>query len=147
MSTSPGFGFGYIILWQAYHELGEYDNAIQAAINHFRVTRGDETGAVALEAAYADGDYQSASLHAAEVLAEHSKTTHVPPMNIGMLYEYAGQFENAIDWYEIAVEKHDPDAPYLGVLTKEPGIHSHPRFVRLLRDMGHEYWADLYSAT
>ena len=145
MASTPGFGFGYIITWQAYHELGNYDKAIAAAANHYRVTRGDPTGALALEEAYVDGDYAGASLHAAEVLAEHSKTVHVPPMNIGMLYEYAGEIEKAIDWFEIAFREHDPDAPYLGAMTKSPSVHSNPRFIKLLIDMKLDYWADKYS--
>ena len=90
-------------------------------------------------------DYEGALLHAAEVLVEHSKTVYVPPMNIGMLFEQAGDIDRAIDWFEIAYENRDPDAPYLGVLTKTEAVHSHPRFVQLLRNMGHSYWADRYS--
>jgi TolB-like protein/Tfp pilus assembly protein PilF len=145
MASAPGFGFGHIILWQAYHELGERDKAISAAARHFRVTRGDPTGAVALEEAYVDGDYSGALRHAAEVLAEHSKSVHVPPMTIGMLYEQAGDIDEAINWFEISYRKGDPDAPYLGVLTKSVPLHSHARFIQLLRDMKLDYWADRYS--
>jgi tetratricopeptide (TPR) repeat protein len=145
MATTPGFGFGYIVTWDAYHVLGEKDKAVAAAANHFRITRGDPTGALALEEAYIGGDYTGALLHAAEVLTEHSKTVHVPPMNIGMLYEQAGAVEKAIDWFEIAYTDHDPDAPYMGVLTKSADIHAHPRFIQLLRDLKLDYWADKYS--
>ena len=77
MESAPGFGFGHIVTWQAYHELGET--------------------------------------------------------------------EKAIDWYEIAYERRDPDAPYIGVLTKSEPVHSHPRFINLLREMGLDYWVDKYS--
>ncbi len=144
-ASTPGFGFGYIITWQAHHALGERDKAIAAAADHFRVTRGDPTGALALEEAYADGDYTGALLHAAEVLAEHSKTVHVPPFDIGVLYENAGDVEKAIDWFEIAYRKHDPDAPYMGVITQSEALHSNPRFIELLRHMKLNHWADKYS--
>ena len=62
-----------------------------------------------------------------------------------MLYEFAGEIEKAIDWYEIAYREHDPDAPYMGVLTQSHALHSNPRFIKLLRDMQHHYWADRYS--
>ena len=143
--STPGFGFGYVVIWVAYHVLGEKDKAIAAAANNFRVTQGDPTGALALEESYADGDYSRALLHAAEVLIEHSKTDHVPPMYIGILYEQAGEVEKAIDWFEVAYRNHDPAAPYMGVLTKSPVVHTNPRFIELLRDMKHDYWADKYS--
>jgi TolB-like protein/Flp pilus assembly protein TadD len=145
MASTPGFGFGYGVSWNAYHQLGDKDKAIAAAANLFRITRGDPTGALALEEAYASGDYAGALLHAAKVLAEHSKTVHVPPMDIGLLYEQSGKVEKAIDWYETAFRNHDPAAPYMGVLTKSSAVHSNPRFIKLLRDMKLDYWADKYS--
>ena len=145
MASTPGFGFGYMIIWVAYHILGEKDKAIAAAANDLRITRGDETGALALEEAYINGDYTGALLHAAEVLADHSKSVHVPPINIGMLYEQAGQVEKAIDWFEIAYREHDPDAPFMAVMTKSPAVHRNPRFIKLLRDMKLDYWVDKYS--
>ena len=145
MASTPGFGFGHMITWVAYHVLGEKDKAIAAAANDFRITRGDETGALALEEAYVDGDYSAALLHAARVLADHSKTVHVAPFSIGILYEQAGNVEKAIDWFEIAYREHDPDAPFMAVMTKSPAVHTNPRFIALLRDMKLDYWADKYS--
>ena len=144
-AASPGSGFGHIILWHSYFTLGDYDAAIRAAANHFRVTRGDPTGALALEAAYVNGDYRAAVLHAAEVLAEHSKTTHVPSLDIGSLYDQAGEIEKAIDWMETAFSEHDPDGPYMGVFAFTQAVKSHPRFISLLREMKLDYWADFYS--
>ena len=143
----PGFGFGHLVVWQAYYAMGNEDEAIAAAERHFRLTRGDPTGAEALEWGYQDGDFGGASSHAAEVLVAHRETTHVPPMNIAMLFEQAGQVEQAIDWYRIAFEAYDPTAPYMGVMVKSPAIHSHPRFIQLLRDMRLDHWARVYSET
>ena len=92
-----------------------------------------------------DGDYSVALLHAARVLADHSKTVHVAPFSIGILYEQAGNVEKAIDWFEIAYREHDPDAPFMAVMTKSPAVHTNPRFIALLRDMKLDYWADKYS--
>lgn len=139
--STPGFGFGYVVIWAAYHVLGEKDKAIAAAANNFRVTQGDPTGALAIE----EGDYAGALLYAAEVLIEHSKTDYVAPMYIGMLYEQAGEVEKAIDWFEVAYRKHDPGAPYMAVLIKSPAVHTNPRFIALLRDMKLDYWAEKYS--
>lgn len=39
MASTPGFGFGYIVTWVAYHVLGDKDKAVAATANHFRITR------------------------------------------------------------------------------------------------------------
>ncbi len=143
----PGFGFGHLVVWQAYYAMGNEDEAIAAAERHFRLTRGDPTGAEALEWGYQDDDFGAAVGHAAEILVAHRETTRVPPMNIAMLFEQAGQVEQAIDWYRIAFETYDPTAPYMGVIVKSPAIHSHPRFIQLLRDMRLDHWVRVYSGT
>jgi len=143
----PGFGFGYVIIWQSNYVMGNEAEAIAAAASHFRITRGDPTGAEALESGYQDGDFGAATLHAAEVLVAHRETTHVPPMNIAILFEQAGQVEQAIDWYRIAFETYDPTAPYIGVIVQSPAVLSHPRFIELLRDMRLDHWVRVYSET
>ncbi len=147
MASAPGFGFGHGTMWHAYHLLGEHDRAISAAANFFRLTRGDPTAAEALEALYDGTNYSESLIHAAEVLTEHAKTVHVAPTDIGVLYEDAGEIEKAIDWFEIAYREHDPDAPYMGVLSKNPAINANPRYRQLLRDMRLDYWADKFSET
>ena len=133
-------------MWDAYDLLGDHDRAIEAATNYFRYTRGDPTGAEALEALYDGTNYSDSLIHAAEVLTERSKTTHVAPTDIGLLYEQAGEIEKAIDWFETAYRKHDPDAPYMGVLSKNPETNANPRFHQLLHDMKLDYWADKFES-
>jgi len=143
----PGFGFGHLIAWQSYYAMGNEAEAVAAAARHFRITRGDPTGAEALESNYQDGDFSAATAHTAEVLIKYRETTHVPPINIAMLFEQAGRVEQAIDWYRIAFETYDPTAPYMGVIVKSPAIHSHPKFIELLRDMRLDHWVRVYSGT
>ncbi len=64
-----------------------------------------------------------------------------------MLYEQAGNIEKAVDWFELAFERGGPDAPYMGVLPKEPLVLANPRFVDLLRRMKLDYWADKYASS
>jgi len=145
MASAPGFGFGYGVLRQGHHALGAYDKAIAADADFFRYTRGDPTGANAIEAVYDGSNYSAALIHAAEVLIEHSRTARVPPTDIGVLYERAGEIEKAIDWFEISYRERDPDAPYMGALSKIPELNAHPRYQQLLRDMQLDYWADRFS--
>ena len=141
----PGFGFGHLVVWQSYYGMGNEAEAVAAAARHFRITRGDPTGAEALESSYQASGFAAATAHAAEVLIEHRETTHVPPINIAMLFEQAGRVEQAIDWYRIAFETYDPTAAYMGVIVKSPTIRSHPKFIQLLRDMRLDHWVRVYS--
>ena len=70
---------------------------------------------------------------------------NVSPTIIALLYRQVGEVEKTIDWFEIAYRKRSPGAPYMGVLTKSPAVHSNPRFIKLLRDMKLDYWANKYS--
>jgi len=145
LAAMPGLGFGHGVLSWAYHNLGEEDKAIAAEANNFRITKNFPEGAIALETAYAEGDYSGAMLRAAQVLEERSKTVHVGPLAIGDLYDFAGEAEKAIDWYEIGYQITGPGVPYLGVLARTPETNSNPRFIKLLRDIKLDYWADKYS--
>jgi TolB-like protein len=145
MASNPGFGFGYKQLSWAYDQLGEQDKAIAAMATDFRVSENDPEGALALETAYAEGGFSHAMLRAVEVFEERSKTVHVGPLAIGDLYEYAGEAEKAIDWYELGYQIKGPGVPYLGVFTRSPAVQSNPRFIKLLRDIRLDYWADKYS--
>jgi TolB-like protein/Tfp pilus assembly protein PilF len=145
MSTTPGFGFGHNTNWICYHQLGERDKAIASAAKFFRLTSNDPTGALALEDAYANGDYEAALLHAARVLEKRAETTYVAPSIISTLFEQGNDIESAITWSEISYEMRDPEAPYMAVRNKAASLRSHPRFIKLLREMGHDYWADKFS--
>ena len=144
MASTPGFGFGHDTLFAAYHELGDRDKAIAALANNFRVSMNFPKGALALETAYAEGDYTGAFLAAAAALEKRSKTIHVGPLSIGWMYEQAGEAEKALDWYEVAYRIKGPGMPYIGVGAL-PSMQSNPRFLKLLRDMRLDYWADKYS--
>lgn len=145
LASTPGFGFGHSVLAWAYHYLGQQDQAIAALANHFRLTENFPEGASVLETAYAEGGYSHAMLRAAQALEERSETVHVGPLAIGALYEYAGEAGKAIDWFERGFQITGPSVPYLGALTPSPAIRSNPRFIKLLRDIKLDYWADKYS--
>jgi TolB-like protein len=146
LASAPGFGFGYVVMWAGYHLLDEKNRAIEAAVNYFRHTRGQTLSAEFLESAYDGTNYSAAHLSLAEFLVEQSETERAAPNTIGVLFEYAGDTERAIDWFETAYREYDPDAPYAGVLSKIPETRANPRFQQLLRDMKLDYWAEQFSS-
>ena len=142
--STPGFGFGYWTLIHAYHYLGEKDKAIAAAAEEHRVFN-DPEAAMALESTYAESGYVAAWLSNAQAFEEAYRTHGLLALGVGQSYEYAGEAEKAIDWYETGFQITGPNVPYLGASVKTPAIQSNPRFIKLLRDMKLDYWADKYS--
>jgi len=122
------------------------DQSIEAAIRLFNSFAPDHFAAKLLEEAYTGDNFESAMLQLGEALAAQFDTSPVPPNHIGLAFEMAGDAERAIDWYEMAYQQRDPDAPYLGATMAAESIKSHPRFIALLREMKLDYWADKYSA-
>lgn len=146
VAAAPGFGFGYILTWQCHYHLGEYEKALAAAANHFRLAGGDPKSAELINALGSGQVDKSTFLQVADFLSKHSETTFVHPANIGMFYEQGGDIEKAIDWFRISFESGDPEAPYIPVRTRSDDTKRNPRFIALLRDMQHDYWAEQFSA-
>jgi TolB-like protein len=144
LGSNPGFGFGHHILWMGYHTLGDQDKSIAAAARVFRM-QGFPGVADRLEESFADDGYVGALMKAAAALEEQYKSSRVPAFPFSKLYEMAGEIENAIDWWEVAVREGEPGAPYIAVETKSEEIRRHPRFIALLREMNLDYWADEFS--
>jgi hypothetical protein len=94
-----------------------------------------------LEVAYQRDGYVAANLQLAEFLVTMSETRKVNSMTISMAYEMGGDYESAIDWLEISVERSDPDSPYIGILVESPVIREHPRYKALLGKMGLDHAA------
>jgi TolB-like protein len=144
LASTPGFGFGYWTLIHAYHYLGEKDKAIAAAAEEHRVFN-DPEAAMALESTYAESGYVAAWLSNAQAFEEAYRTDGLLALGVGNSYEFAGEAEKAIDWYETGFQITGPNVPYLGAKVKTPAIQSNPRFIKLLRDIKLDYWADKYS--
>jgi TolB-like protein/Tfp pilus assembly protein PilF len=140
-SMAPGYAFGYMTLWMAHDALGEEEGVIRAFANMMRIYFNKVEEADFLEAAYERDGFAVANLQLADRLAGTEDSGGVPPLTIAALYELGGDYETAIDWLEIGVERSDPDAPYIGVNIKRREIRDHPRFRALLERMGLDYWA------
>ena len=138
------FGFGYFTLIHAYHYLGEKDKAIAAAAAEHRIFN-DPEAAMALESTYAESGYVAAWLSNAQAFEEVYRADGLLALVVGQSYEFAGEAEKAIDWFEIGYKIAGPNVPYLAASVKSPAIQSNPRFIKLLRDLELDYWADKYS--
>ena len=115
--------------------------AIEAHANLFRYVVESPETAEMLESLFEQHGYEQASLQMAKALEAMASRMHVSPVLIGVFYEQAGDVEKAMDWYELAYDRYDPDAPYLGVNMKDPAVLAHPRYKALMEKMGLDYWA------
>ncbi len=142
LSMAPGYAFGYVTLLLVHDTLGNEAEAIEAHANMLRNVTGSAEAADFLESSFRELGYEAANLMLAEAFIEQSRNAHVPAIAIAVTFEQGGDYDRALDWYEKAVETFDPDAPYIGVNTKNPEIRSTPRFTALLRKLKLDYWAD-----
>ena len=67
--------------------------------------------------------------------AARSRTTYINGSEIAILYAFAGKHDQAFEWLEWGFEGHDPNMPYLNLLTGFEPVHDDPRFKDLLRRM------------
>lgn len=140
IEKAPGLGFGYDLLWGANAEIGRFDEALDAARKHFSITMGNQTAVDALDRGYETGGFEGAMLEAAATLAELSKTTYIPAVEISALYQMGGETNKAIEWLEIAYDQHDPTLPYIGVAPFFGGTS--PAHHDLLRRMNLAQWIE-----
>ena len=134
LKTSPNDLVALSTLRSAYHMKHMYKEALEVWKASY-AARGDHEAEQALARGFAEDGYQGALQRAAETLAVRSRTTYVPPWQIGTLYTRAGKKDKALEWLEKAYEAHDPNMPYLSVDPIFDILRDDPRFQDLLRRM------------
>jgi len=140
LSVSPNLGFGYDVLWFAYARLGRHDEALEAAKKHFGITMGNQAAVEALENGFEAGGFEGAMLEAAETVAELSKVTYVPAIEISALYELGGDIDKCFEWLNVAYDQHDPTLPYIGAPLLIDKSNADARYADLLRRMNLTQW-------
>jgi hypothetical protein len=96
---------------------------------------GDREMEEALTQGYAQSGYRGAMRRAADLLAARSRKTYVTHCDVAMLYIWAGEKAQALDWLEKGFEVRDPNLPYINVDPTYDPLRSDPRFQALLRRM------------
>jgi len=142
LSMAPGYGFGYSTLAVAHDALGNHEEAIAARVYVMKRSPEKTDAADFLETTFRRDGYEAASLQLAEMQVKAFAAGTFSAMGISFSYEIGGDPESAIDWLEIAVDRFEPEAPYIGAIVKRAEIREHPRFRALLVRMGLDYWAD-----
>ena len=71
----------------------------------------------------------------ADITAERSHATGTLAAAASILYLYAGDHEQAIEWIERALEQREPNLPYLRTPELDP-IRDDPRVVAVMETIG-----------
>jgi TolB-like protein/DNA-binding SARP family transcriptional activator/tetratricopeptide (TPR) repeat protein len=112
---------------------GEYGHAA-AMMDTIRATGGSP----ALEmmgAIYARAGRRAEAMEMLQRLLAESRTRYVPKDQIGGIYNGLGDVDNALRWFEAAVDDHHWLAVYRNSDPLVESLRSNPRFQRLLRQM------------
>jgi TolB-like protein len=136
LRLAPGSLLGLVGVSNALHAAGRYEEAYLAEREYVMAGPGDPELEGALALGYGEAGYAGAMRRGAELLAQRSLTTTVPPDRVARLYLRAGEQERALEWLEREYDDHSPNLPYIssGHSIFDP-LRRHPRFGALLRKM------------
>jgi serine/threonine-protein kinase len=119
-------------LQAAYQKKGMQRESLFHAASFFSF-HGDTLMVDALLAAYEERGHEYAWRLAAERMIEVANETYVNPTEISVLYDFAGDVDDAYVWLERAIEVRDPNVPYLNFLYHTPHVRGDPRFREIQR--------------
>jgi serine/threonine protein kinase/tetratricopeptide (TPR) repeat protein len=133
LRTSPNDPVAYNSLWGCYYMKGMYEESLKSAMALFTGLGLPEI-AEAMTKGYEEDGYSGAMTSAAEIMVAFSKQTYVSPYYIAMMYAFAGDKENTIEWLEMGYEMRDPMMPYISAFTFDL-LDDDPRYHDLLQRM------------
>jgi TolB-like protein/predicted Ser/Thr protein kinase/Tfp pilus assembly protein PilF len=133
LQTSPNDPIGHNMRWGAYYMKGMHEESLESA-KAFFTGLGFAEIAEAMTKGYEENGYNGAMRSAAETMAEFSKQTYISPYIIAVMYAFAGDEENTIEWLEKGYEIRDPMMPYMGFYAFDL-VDDDPRYQDLLRRM------------
>ncbi|UCC81899.1 MAG: protein kinase [Gemmatimonadota bacterium] len=105
LRIEPDHVLANILLTEAYHLNGNYDEVLAQIRRHIRTyLAGDQELQEALDRGYAEGGYRAAMLRYAETLA--ARPDAAGPVEVASMYAMAGDKERTLEWLELAYEAH-----------------------------------------
>jgi tetratricopeptide (TPR) repeat protein len=120
--------------WARY-QMGNLAEGIKAYEDYFTML-GDTGIAEAMRCLEEAGDMKGAARAAAELLAERSLDAFVKPINIVILFDWAGEPDRAFEWLEKAKDLRDHDVAYIATLpTFSTQFRCDSRFQTMLQHL------------
>jgi serine/threonine-protein kinase len=131
---APGFNFGRQSLAYILGYAGRREESLAEMRTHYAIVE-DQHALEAIDRGELEAGYEGAMKAVADVLAERSKSIWVHNFDVFMLYDLAGEVEQALEWLESGYEVRDPDMHYLGALWLSEEVRDEPGYHDLLRRM------------
>ncbi|MGE5360143.1 MAG: protein kinase domain-containing protein [Bacteroidales bacterium] len=130
--------WAYILLGSCYFHLGKHDEAIGAMETQARILGRSSFALGNLGWTYAATGRARDALTRLEELRGRSATTYVPSWSFAVIHQGLGEMDRAFDWFEQAVDEHEPLMLQFNVHPNYDPLRTHPRYPALLRKMNLE---------
>ena len=134
LSIEPGHFFSHGNLGWVYRCLGDYDKWFEMW-KHY--AWWDESTIAEVEKVYQSEGYEAAIRKIIEV---NEKVYHdggrISLMGQATRYRNVGEYDKAMDYYELTYESKDPNLPYISCAPIFQQMKDNPRYIALLEKMG-----------
>jgi tetratricopeptide (TPR) repeat protein len=133
LDIEPNFMPGHGMIFVTLGAKGMYDEVLAI----WRKEGTDDAEYIkALEDGFEEAGYKGAYRAVADFMVEwyRKQGINVDAFAIANIYNDAGEYDLAIDWFEKLYDEHDPNLPYI-VSPEYDHLRSNPRFQELLRKM------------
>jgi TolB-like protein/Tfp pilus assembly protein PilF len=127
--------FSYWMLGLAQFLQGKVADAVHAVERAVSFSERNPWVLASLHNLYARAGRREDAAAVIAELKERARTGYVAPGAFGIVSLGLGRIEEALDWYERAVESRDATALYLATEPKLGNLRAHPRYQELRRTM------------
>jgi serine/threonine-protein kinase len=128
----------YMLLGSCYFHMGRYDDAIRAMETQAQVLGRSSFALGGLGWAYAQTGRRGEALELLEELHERAQHGYTPSWSFAVIHSGLGEMDKAFDWFEKAIDEHEPLMLHVDVHPNYDPLHTHPRYRALLRKMNME---------
>jgi len=136
LKMDPFLILAYIPLCGAYIQNSRYDEAIEMLSKASLLSKGNSVVVAALGYVYSISGNDEDAENMLELLLEKSKEEYVSPFWIAVAYTGLDNKDKSINWLEKACEQRDGSLVYIDVIPIFEHLHSDPKFINILNQMG-----------
>ncbi|MEN8250535.1 MAG: hypothetical protein ABFS32_16500, partial [Bacteroidota bacterium] len=133
ISVVPGHPLGLDILWASNHELGNYEEAIQAMILNLHL---DDESSSRIMNTFKEQGHIAAYQVTVDVIEEGAQENDAIKFRLAHIYTILGNIEKAMDMLDELYEIRGPGLPYM--MTESNSLQqlkAHPRYIELHKKM------------
>jgi TolB-like protein/tetratricopeptide (TPR) repeat protein len=138
LDMHPNYPLSQRELGRAYSQKGMYREGIAALQKEMALWSGDAFALSALGYSYGTSGDKAEAHKVLEKLIRMTGDRYVSPYYMAAVYAGMGEPDQGLTWLERAYEDRSDLLVYLGIEPMFESLHSHPRFVKLLKQIGLE---------